>query len=74
MSRTDEEGAGERDRAGDEEERQRTETPGLGSAQARRFPGWLLLPLGGLAGWAVSGWAGAILGAVVGTLVWRTRA
>lgn len=40
----------------------------------RRFPGWLLIPLGGAAGGFVAGWPGLAFGAAVGLLVWRVRA
>lgn len=42
--------------------------------RARRFPGWLLIPLGGTAGGIVSGWAGAAFGCLVGLLIWKSRA
>lgn len=41
---------------------------------ARRYPGWLLIPLGGGAGWLFGGWGGLVFGVVVGFLLWRTRA
>lgn len=40
----------------------------------RRYPGWLLIPLGALTGAAFSGWWGGAFGAVVGFLAWRMRA
>ncbi len=44
------------------------------SRPERRVPGWVLLPLGAAAGGFVAGWAGAVIGAVLGFLVWRSRA
>lgn len=54
--------------------RDRTPTPSGGRPTPRRFPGWLLIPLGGLAGWIVSSWMGAAFGALIGAVLWRVRA
>lgn len=54
--------------------RERTPTPSGGRPTPRRFPGWLLIPLGGLAGWIVSSWMGAAFGALIGAVLWRVRA
>lgn len=57
-----------------DEKSRRTPTPSGGRPGPRRFPGWVLVPLGGLAGWVVSGWLGAALGAAIGAVLWRSRA
>ena len=41
--------------------------------ETRRFPGWLLIPLGAAAGGIVGGWGGAAFGALAGLLIWRGR-
>jgi hypothetical protein len=40
---------------------------------ALRVPGWVLPVLAAGSGWVFAGWPGAVFGAVVGALVWRTR-
>lgn len=39
-----------------------------------RYPGWLLIILGGAAGGAFVGWWGVAFGAAVGFVIWRSRA
>ena len=40
---------------------------------ALRVPGWVLPILAAGSGWVFAGWMGAVFGAFVGTLVWKSR-
>jgi hypothetical protein len=40
---------------------------------AWRAPGWVVPIVAAGSGWLFAGWPGALFGAVVGTIVWRSR-
>lgn len=63
--------------ATDEEEIERRHpTPSVrsGGSGPRRFPGWILIFLGGAVGGIIAGWGGLAFGALAGLAIWRMRA
>jgi hypothetical protein len=44
------------------------------SEEPRRFPAWIVPILGAAVGWFLKGPVGAVFGAGLGILVWRSRA
>ena len=40
---------------------------------AWRAPGWVVPIVGAASGWVFAGWMGAAFGAMVGTIIWKSR-